>query len=96
MGVIYFVNLVNLVMGSDVIIEVVEDELILEVVENQGLDLFYFCWVVFCVVCVGCLLEGMVEYMDKGFDFFKLEELVVGCVLFCVVYVIFDCKIFIY
>ncbi|AIE74156.1 MULTISPECIES: 2Fe-2S iron-sulfur cluster-binding protein [unclassified Synechocystis] len=93
MGAIYSVNLVNPATGSNVTIEVAEDELILEAAENQGIDLPYSCRAASCVACAGLLLEGTIEHTDKGSDFLKPEELAAGCVLLCAAYATSNCKI---
>lgn len=93
MGAIYSVNLVNPATGSNVTIQVPEDELILEAAETQGVDLPYSCRAASCVACAGKLLEGSVEHTDRAVDFLKPEEFDQGCVLLCAAYATADCKI---
>ena len=93
MSAIYSVNLVNEATGSDVTIQVAEDELILEAAEEQGVDLPYSCRAAACVACAGKLLSGSIDHTDKASDFLKPDELDQGCVLLCAAYPTSDSKI---
>ncbi|MFN9173833.1 MAG: 2Fe-2S iron-sulfur cluster-binding protein [Synechocystis sp.] len=93
MSAIYSVNLVNPATGSDVTIQVAQDELILDAAEDQGLDLPYSCRAAACVACAGKLLSGSIAHTDKANDFLKPDELEQECVLLCAAYPTSDCKI---
>jgi ferredoxin len=93
MSAIYSVNFVNEATGSNVTLQIADDELILDAAEAQGLDLPYSCRAASCVSCAAKLLSGTIEHTDKASDFLKPDELEQGCVLLCAAYATSDCKI---
>ena len=89
----FSVTLINEAKGIKQTIAVNEDELILDVAQDQGLDLPYSCRAGSCFDCLGKLVEGTVEQTEKAISFLKPKEIDEGYVLLCSANPTSDCKI---
>jgi ferredoxin len=89
----FAVTLINESKQVNHTLTVNNEDYILDIADQEGLQLPYSCRAGSCFDCLGKVLAGKVEQTDKALEFLKPDELKAGYVLLCTATPCSDCKI---
>lgn len=87
---VYRIKLVNPDKSLNKTLQVRGDEVIIDIVEQHGIDLPVSCRAGACVSCTAKLIEGEIEHLHS---FLKRREEEAGFILPCMAYPLSDCTI---